>query len=445
MPAGRRMQKLQELPIPPTGTKPGLARPRPGGRQASAAPSSGEGQQTLGSMRSTDPDSPGLIALAMPLLQLMARLRTMATQPDAAELRIRTESEIRAFETRAEKAGVPPEQLRRAGYALCASIDDLVLTTPWGAHGGWATPPLVEIFHPSVGPDRFFDVLRQAQEKSATLRPVLELMHVCLSLGVMSRYRQQPQGATEVEQIRAEAASVLANGDGTGALAARWQGVAMPFVARSARFPVWVAASIGVAAVAGLFVALSLRLNDRSDAVFVEALSATPSQMPDVTRQAASTPPPPAPPPVDPSAQDRLRTRLAPFIAVGAVAVDGTPVTPILRIPERALFIGSGAVVPADAAPLLNAIAEAMRPEAGPVDVVGYTDNRPVRTVLFPSSFQLTAARAQAVRAALARVFPGPRIRSEGRAGANPLASNATAEGREQNRRIEIVLDHAEP
>ena len=28
--------------------------------------------------------------------------------------------------------------LRPAHYALCASIDDIVLNTPWGATSGWA-------------------------------------------------------------------------------------------------------------------------------------------------------------------------------------------------------------------------------------------------------------------------------------------------------------------
>ncbi len=87
-----------------------------------------------------------------------------------------------------------------------------------------------------------------------------------------------------------------------------------------------------------------------------------------------------------------------------------------------------------------------MQAEARPVRVLGYSDDRPVRTVLFPSAFKLTAARAEAVRAAL-RDPAGPGRRSRPRAGpaADPIAANATAEGREQNRRIEIVLDGAPP
>ena len=73
--------------------------------------------------------------------------------------------------------------------------------------------------------------------------------------------------------------------------------------------------------------------------------------------------------------------------------------------------------------------------------MIDYTDNQPIRTVQFPSNFQLSAARANAVRAIVARNVGDPaRVSAEGRADADPIAPNTTAEGREQNRRIEIVL-----
>ena len=73
--------------------------------------------------------------------------------------------------------------------------------------------------------------------------------------------------------------------------------------------------------------------------------------------------------------------------------------------------------------------------------MIDYTDDQPVRTVRFPSNFQLSVARANAVRAIIVRDLGDPaRVSAEGRADADPIASNATAEGREQNRRIEIVL-----
>ena len=73
--------------------------------------------------------------------------------------------------------------------------------------------------------------------------------------------------------------------------------------------------------------------------------------------------------------------------------------------------------------------------------MIDHTDNQPVRTVKFPSNFQLSAARVNSVRAIVTRDIGDPaRVSAEGRADADPIAPNTTAEGREQNRRIEIVL-----
>ena len=73
--------------------------------------------------------------------------------------------------------------------------------------------------------------------------------------------------------------------------------------------------------------------------------------------------------------------------------------------------------------------------------VDGYTDNQPIKTVQFPSNFQLSQARADAAKAIIAKALGDPaRITAQGHADADPLASNATPEGREQNRRIEVVL-----
>ena len=393
---------------------------------------------------SASAEPPGLIALAMPLLQLMGRLRTMASQPDPAALREGVDAELNRFATRAEAGGIPAEQWARAQYALCAGLDDLVLTTPWGAKSAWARHTLVAQFQPSIGPGRFFALLRQAEEKIAQFRPVLELMYLCLALGVMDEYRTAPDGAAAVLRIRAKAGAALAAGAPASppALAARWQGVDAPFKPGRRRLPVWVAASAGLAVLAGLYVLLSLHLNEQSDALFARMLAAPPAHMPVVTRQPVAMPPPPEPQAAEPTLADRLRTQLA---DAKPVEIVGTATTPVLRIPQRALFPGVSAVPGPDARKLLSEIAALLQNQQGRVRVVGYTDNRPVHTVLFPSAFQLTAAQAQAVRTELVRAgVNAARITAEGRAGADPVAGNATAEDRERNRRVEIVLEPAE-
>ena len=105
------------------------------------------------------------------------------------------------------------------------------------------------------------------------------------------------------------------------------------------------------------------------------------------------------------------------------------------------MFLANSASVQPAFVPLLERIAAILKDQPGSLQVIGYTDDQPIRTVQFPSNFQLSAARAQAVRAIIARAIgDAGRISAEGRADADPLASNATPEGREQNRRIEIVL-----
>ena len=69
--------------------------------------------------------------------------------------------------------------------------------------------------------------------------------------------------------------------------------------------------------------------------------------------------------------------------------------------------------------------------------VTGYTDSTGNDSINIP----LSQARAQSVASYLAsQGVSTTRINAQGQGSANPIASNATAEGREQNRRVEISI-----
>jgi chemotaxis protein MotB len=78
------------------------------------------------------------------------------------------------------------------------------------------------------------------------------------------------------------------------------------------------------------------------------------------------------------------------------------------------------------------------------IRVVGHTDNMPVAKALqdrFPSNWELSVARATAVvRFLQDDGIPPERLAASGRAEYDPVASNDTEEGRQKNRRIEIML-----
>ena len=388
-----------------------------------------------------------LAAAAAPLLQLMARLRNTASPPDSGDLYQRTVRQIRVFEQEARDKGVPLEQLRPAHYALCASLDDIVLNTPWGSSGTWSQRSLVSAFHQEVrSGERFFDVLKQMCANPGRFLPVIELMYICMSLGFIGQYRLSRRGVGDINRIREETYAVIVRQKKPAepALAPHTKGVNAPY--RPARFivPLWVAAAAGLGIIGALFLWFSISLNAESDTVYARLQGAPPDRMPTITRTPVVEPAPAivvAPPPPEPSALDKLRQFLKPEIDQKLVEVLGTPAQPLVRIIGRNMFASGSATLTPSFKPLLDRIGLALKEENGPVKVIGYTDSEPIRTIAFPSNFQLSTARAQAASTIIGAALGEPsRITVEGRADADPIAPNSTPEGRERNRRIEVVL-----
>jgi len=440
-----------------------VIRPTPGRRrpQAAGPPASAPGEHSAQAERpaprsaavaeGTENIAVGgdvLTSAAAPLLQLMARLRNTANPPDSGDLYQRTVRQIRVFEQETRDKGVPLEQLRPAHYALCASLDDVVLSTPWGSAGSWSERSLVSTFHQEVrSGERFFDVLKQMCNNPGRFLPVIKLMYLCMSLGFIGQYRLSRRGVGDINRIREETYAVIVRQQKAAEpdLAPHTKGVNAPY--RPARFivPLWVAAAAGLGIVGGLFLWFSINLNSASDTVYARLQGAPPDHMPTITRTPVVEPQPVVatpPPPPEPTALDKLRQFLKPEIDQGLVEVLGTPAQPLVRITGRGMFASGSATLTPSFKPLLDRIGLALKEENGPVRVIGYTDDQPIRTIAFPSNFQLSTARAQSASAIIAASLgDASRLTVEGRADADPIAPNSTPDGRERNRRIEVVLN----
>jgi type VI secretion system protein ImpK len=391
-------------------------------------------------------DTSPIIAAAAPLLSLLSGLRNIATIPDAGRLRGRAVTEIRRYEQALREARVPVEQIRTSHYVLCASLDDVVQNTPWGSRGPWADASLASTFHQDVrSGERFFDLLTQLCQNAGKFLPVIELMYLCMSLGMQGRYRLSPRGPAELDRVREETYLIILRQRGAAepALSLHWRGFSAPYRPVRMEMPVWFVALIAAGFLGLAYALISLGLNAESDRLFEAGLSLPPTAMPTIAR---SAPPKPLPPAPQPSASNSktLANLLAPEIAAGQVSLVGTPGVPVLRIQSTGMFASGSATVEPRYRPLLARVAAALAKLSGPVHVFGYTDNQPIHTVAFPSNFQLSQARAQAAAAILGTTIAADRITAEGRADADPIASNATAEGRQQNRRIEIIASPGE-
>ncbi|MFT8674393.1 MAG: type IVB secretion system protein IcmH/DotU [Acetobacter sp.] len=441
----------------PGGRKPGAAQPSPAFGGGASFPPESEATAFMAAPTQTPvPRAPEaaqtiemgggpLLGAAGPLLQLLGRLRQLRTPPNQTELRQRAVRALRTFEDKARAADIPLEQLRPAHYALCASLDDVILATPWGSQGIWAQHSLVSTFHQEVrSGERFFDVLQQIRQNPGRFLPVLELMYFCLSLGYMGRYRLTPRGVSEIDRLREETYEIIRRQKprGDAALSPHWQGVNAPFRSGRGGVPVWTAGVLAVGVLGLVFAQSLFSLSHRSDAAFSTALAAPPASMPHILRDQPATPPAQAPS-SGPTVLQRLSTFLQPEIAAGQVSVLGTPRQPMVRINNQGLFASGSASVEPGALPLLHKIGTALAAETGQVSVTGYTDNQPIHTLRFPSNFELSRARAQAAGAVLNETIGNAaRVMTNGMGAADPVADNGTPAGRAQNRRIEIVLDH---
>jgi chemotaxis protein MotB len=77
------------------------------------------------------------------------------------------------------------------------------------------------------------------------------------------------------------------------------------------------------------------------------------------------------------------------------------------------------------------------------VRVAGHTDSAPIRGELqkkFPSNKELSDARAKSAAEALQEGGLTSTVSAEGRGDSSPIATNNTAEGRAQNRRVEVFV-----
>ncbi len=388
-----------------------------------------------------------VVAAAAPLLSLLSGLRNVSTVPDAASLRERAVAEVRRYEQSLRDAKLPIEQVRTSHYTLCASLDDVVQNTPWGSRGSWADGSLVSTFHQEVrSGDRFFDLLTRLCQTPGKFLPVIELMYLCMSLGMQGRYRLSPRGVAELDRVREETYLVILRQRGAAepALSVHWQGLSAPYRPLRAELPVWLTALAALGLLCLGYALVSFGLNAASDRTFAAGLALPPPEMPAIARDAppVAVAPPPSPQPEN--ARDKAAAFLQPEVEAGLVSVVGTQSVPVVRIQSAGMFASGSAAVEAKFLPILARVASALQARPGPVKpglikIIGYTDNQPIHTVAFPSNYQLSLGRARAAAAALGATIDPGRIGAEGRADADPIDTNATPDGRQHNRRIEIV------
>ncbi len=138
---------------------------------------------------------------------------------------------------------------------------------------------------------------------------------------------------------------------------------------------------------------------------------------------------------------DGLRAAVAEITDKGLIKVNTNEFGIEIEISTSILFNSGEAELSENARPIMAKLAAVLMPFPHEVNVQGYTDNVPIQSTIFPSNWQLSAARAASVVQLLSQLGMSPaRLSATGFGEYRPEADNATAEGRQANRRVVIFV-----
>ncbi len=400
----------------------------PAGRPNAAAQSPA-GQSVAVGARNTGANR--LLAAANPVLDLVPVIQSTLNHDHPIGLRDQLQRAILQFEADGRAAGYSAETLSMVRYALCAVVDEAVATTPWGMSSGWSQSPLLLNLHSETyGGEKFFQLLNHATASPAQHLDMLEFFHACLCLGFQGRYRVQDNGRPQLEQVRTKVFHLIRQqrGEYERDLSGRWRGEARPPLSLVRRIPWWAFATAGTGVLTVIYLTCLILLNQSSDPVFsmLARVKAPPVK---IDRQVAVLTKP------------RLRTLLASDIAAGALDLSEDASSSRIIVQSDQLFEAGSATPNPVMSAVFGHIAAALNQVPGTVIISGHTDDRPIRSLRFPSNFQLSVERATSVRDLMAaQIQPAGRLQVEGRSDSEPLVANDTPANRARNRRVEILL-----
>lgn len=139
-----------------------------------------------------------LVDVAGYLFSTLGKLKNLKTYSNLPVLQKELTTEIYSFQESAQAKGYRSEYTLVSRYALCATFDDVISSTPWGCDGQWDNYSLLSVFNSEgAQQERFFLILERIIKEPALYIDVMEFMYICLSLGYQGSYR----GAESHQQL----------------------------------------------------------------------------------------------------------------------------------------------------------------------------------------------------------------------------------------------------
>ena len=140
--------------------------------------------------------------------------------------------------------------------------------------------------------------------------------------------------------------------------------------------------------------------------------------------------------------QAELQQSLQHEISLHTIALHRESEGLVISLREFGFFDSGAAALKPSALPALDRIASILSVRSCRLRIEGHTDNIPIHTAHMASNWELSTARStELVRLLILRYrFSPVRLSAAGFAEYHPLAGNDTAQGRAQNRRVDVVI-----
>lgn len=182
----------------------------------------------------------------------------------------------------------------------------------------------------------------------------------------------------------------------------------------------------------------------------------TPPPQPAPAEPAAAAPQPPPPKTEEQQQQDELITKIYDLSKVTLAAEKLERFASVELVPDKTmriiltgdlLFSSGQAELTPNAIESLKKLANIIKATPYMINVIGHTDDRPVKTSRYPSNWELSLARAGRVARHLIddTKLPASQFSVSGYSSYRPVVANTSEENRKINRRVEIVLSKELP
>ena len=145
-------------------------------------------------------------------------------------------------------------------------------------------------------------------------------------------------------------------------------------------------------------------------------------------------------------AENQLQAALQSELQQGLVEVERRDGKVVVTVGAGGAFSSGKAEITDQAREIMNRISVVSMGAESTITVSGHTDDVPISNTAYRDNWDLAAARASSVVQAMqdTGMVSAGRMKAVSYGETQPVASNATPEGREENRRIVIEIDFAE-